>query len=355
MANTGFFFTDPVAAQQAVQMFQLEQAARDASRRAAGEDIRTFAQRDIARENAAGNRAIREAELAQNQRQFDATQDYRNRALAADEKVRMADIEGRSSYNKSRLDENRELELAGALESEINSQDPPTLLEFENRSIGLSPQRKTALLNLRNRQVATLNKQAGIAEDYAKKWNNRLAGLKPNQTLERKQVLDDFEKSKDRNFIILDPDSNTFRSLISRPRQDPVFGPEPAPAAVDTGIVPIEQLRQRVASSGPSLLQRSLPVLQAAGEGAMMPFTGPYLQIKRLYDLIRGNPNAETPPPVITAPPAPSRVPVGINAITGPVQGPPLPTVGPMYGPEPEPPPMRLLYPEYLTNGFQPY
>lgn len=329
MANPNFFFTDPVAAQQAVQMFQLEQAGREALRRNATDNIRTFAQTNTARENAAGNRAItegqlaqRDRELAQNQRQFDEGQKYRERALDVNRQLTQADIDARRTDANRRLEDQNQVELFNALQSEVQSQDPPTDLEFEARAGALSPQRRDILNRLRVSTIRLLNDQADRAESVAAQWNAKLQGLKPDDVVERRNILKAFESSKDRNFLDLDIGTGTFRSLVRRPRADARMS---AMGGRTDGVTPIEEIRNRVRSlvgagalGGPQypiVSPVDSPGFAPSATGFQVPIAelgGPLIQAPVQAPVLQAPPRFIDPAllePIQDPPPAPPRNP----------------------------------------------
>lgn len=243
--NPNFVYTNPVAAHQAVQMFQLQQASEDAMRRNAQENIRTFAQQNVARDNAAQQRAYtqsqigqRDRELAQQQSQFNTTNDRLNRQTEINKTLTESDIAARRSV----LGNVKEDEIFQALQNSVLSDNPPTELEFQAKTEGLQPHRKQILFDLRQQKITDLNRNADIAENIAKKWQMRLDALKPEDVVQRDSVLSLFEKSKDKNYLEFDPASNIFRSLLRRPRTDAILGPE-LPGA---SVTPIEDILKAV-------------------------------------------------------------------------------------------------------------
>lgn len=261
--NPNFVFTDPVAAQQAVQLFQLEQAAADAMRRNAQENIRTFGQQNIARENAAQQRAItesqlaqreresqalraqREADLLEDRRQFDISDATRNKQLTESRALREADLDLRRQETQRMEAENAELESMAALEAQIQRGNPPTENEFALQTATMTPRRKAALNQLRLDAISELNRNADMAEKIAARWQARLDQAKTLGGASVDAVIAEFEKSKDKNYVDVDPASGRFMSLLRRPRTDPVQGPEEAPSGAPT----VSALQQRLQDS----------------------------------------------------------------------------------------------------------
>lgn len=267
-----FALTDPVAAQQVVSMAQIaqqEQAERD---RARVGTLSAITQGNVARDNAAQQRAYSQSQLAESQRQFDTTDAFRNKALGVNTRLAESDLGNRS-----------ELELFSALQGEVTSMNPPTDLEFEARTLGMSPQRKEILNRLRLNTAMDLNRQADIAENTAARWNARLGILKPDEMLARDGVIKEFTNSKDRNYIDLDSATGSFKSLIRRPRRDPdatgaapavpiqdILAKLPPPPANSGGIINgMLGLAGRGLSAGIAGLPNVLPWLKGSATPAV--------------------------------------------------------------------------------------
>lgn len=237
-----FALTDPVAAQQVVQLAQILQAEKAAAGNNRVNTLQAITQGNISRDNAAQQRAYtqaqlaqrdretqayqaqRNAELAQSQKQFDVTDIYRNKALTENRAIRESELNFAKEDARKVALENSELEVLGALEAQIKRGNPPTETEFNLSTVDMTPRRKAALNQLRLDSIAELNRQADVAEKIAAKWTAKLTGLKPEQARERDIVLAEFEKSKDKNYVELDPATGSFMSLLKRPRTDPTAG-----------------------------------------------------------------------------------------------------------------------------------
>lgn len=257
MPFSHFALTDPVAAQQVFQMAQLAQQAEAEKQRASVGTLSAITQGGVARDNASQQRAYsqsqlaqrdretqayqtqRNAELAQAQRQFDVTDTYRNESLKQNKALRESELNFAKEDARRVALENSELETLTALEAQIKRGNPPTEAEFNLSTVDMTPRRKTALNQLRLDSIAELNRQADVAEKIAAKWTARFTGLKPEQTLDRERVLLEFEKSKDKNYVEMDPETGSFMSLLKRPRTDP------APSAA-MGAPTVSDLQQRL-------------------------------------------------------------------------------------------------------------
>lgn len=256
MPFSHFALTDPVAAQQVVQMAQLAQQAEAEKQRTRVGTLSAITQGGVARDNAAQQRAYsqsqlaqrdresqayqtqRNAELAQAQRQFDVTDTYRKDALSQQKVLRESEINFAKDDAKRVALEGVELEVLAALEDQIKRGNPPTESEFNLKTVDVTPRRRAALNQFRLDTISELNRQADVAEKIAAKWTAKLTGLKPEQLMERERVLLEFEKSKDKNYVEMDPETSSFMSLLKRPRTDP------APAAA--GAPPVSALQQRL-------------------------------------------------------------------------------------------------------------
>lgn len=352
MPFSHFALTDPVAAQQVVQMAQIAQQEEAEKQRARVGTLSAITQGGVARDNASQQRAYtqsqmaqRDRELAQQQQQFATTDTYRNKALDQNKVLVEADLNARRSDATKLADDRTQLELYNALQYEVSGENPPTDLEFDARTIGLHPQRKEILNRLRSGNVTRLTQLADVADNAAANWQSKLTRLKPEQELERNNVFKEFEKSKDRNFVELDSANGSFRSMLKRPRRDPVAAPAAPPMDGATRIEDIlKNLPPPPASSGaPSSGGFMGSLMSVPGK---VPGTIPWL-MNRLGSAV----SAFQSQPEYVPPAGPQMQ--GNNAMRGPVTGPaPLP-VGPEYGPQPDPAP-RLVYPQYLLNPIQP-
>lgn len=248
-----FALTDPVAAQQVVQLAQILQAEKAAAGNNRVNTLQAITQGNISRDNAAQQRAYSQAQLAQrdreaqvyqaqrkaemdqSQRQFEATDAYRKSALDQNRALKEADLKFAVEDAQRATLENNELEVLTALEDQIKRGNPPTETEFNLSTVDMTPRRKAALNQLRLDTISELNRQADVAEKIAAKWTAKLTGLKPEQTRERDTVLAEFEKSKDKNFVEMDPETGSFMSLLKRPRTDP------APTAAAPTVSALQQ------------------------------------------------------------------------------------------------------------------
>ncbi len=241
-----FALTDPVAAQQVVQLAQILQAEKAAQAQSRANTLQAITQGNVARDANAQQRAYtqaqlaqRDREMAQQQAQFATTDAYRNKALEVNKTLTEADINSRRTDANKVADERGQLELFNALQAEVTGQNPPTDLEFEARTMDLHPRRKEILNRLRASTISELNRMADVADNAAMKWQNKLSSLKPDQTFEREKILADFEKSKDRNFVELDSTTGTFRSMMRRPRSD-------SSSAPGSSVTPIGEILRRL-------------------------------------------------------------------------------------------------------------
>lgn len=235
--NPNFAFMDAVPAQQTVQMAQIA-ALADAERRKA------IASQQIARENAAEQRAYTQSQMLQ-----------QDKALAQNERnaARQAGLYEQDLKLRRDIDLNRGTSNVGdtrfnTIQSAIESTDPPTELELEGmfaRFPELKPADMDLLRQTRLNRVNELSKSADIGDQFANLWNSALGRAKSQ--VERDEVLQNAQKQHGR-FIILNPETGMFTSLFTRPRVDSRIEPEtgmaPGSTPVDSmGATPIEDIR----------------------------------------------------------------------------------------------------------------
>jgi hypothetical protein len=226
--NSNFVFTDPVAANQAVQMAQI--AALENAERSRGLSAMTesYNRRGIARDQLKSNEAITGRQMDQRDRESAD----RNRLVSRELDITEQDINlrrqmdaGRAAiYNNKLLSaQDREAGLArfDAMAALIDSEDPPTASELEKMlqqyaSI-ITPESADILRISQKGRVSAMGKAADMGDALASKWNgrmnSRMAGSTPDQ------VIDSAQKEAGK-YIMFDPLSGQFRSMFTRPRPD---------------------------------------------------------------------------------------------------------------------------------------
>lgn len=239
-----FALTDPVAAQQAVQMAQILQAAQAEKDRNMGLFARGVQQQQTARENAAEQRAMTQAQMAQQSSELEKQRQAR--ALETDKLI--AAQRGNLTNQSAAQGEAEAYDFAAA---RIASEDPPTDSEFESLTARLSPELKLRLRDSLKSQRRTLTTVADRAKSLADYWNAQLKAIEPDPKKNPSVTsqLKDFRErlARDREATdLLRPDPTT-GLLIPKylgPRLDSAAAPTAAPpiGAIPSQVTPIQDL-----------------------------------------------------------------------------------------------------------------
>jgi hypothetical protein len=217
--NSNFVFTDPVAANQAVQMAQI--AALENAERSRGLSAMTesYNRRGIARDQLKSNEAITGRQMDQRDRESAD----RNRLVSRELDITEQDINlrrqmdaGRAAiYNNKLLSaQDREAGLArfDAMAALIDSEDPPTASELEKMlqqyaSI-ITPESADILRISQKGRVSAMSKAADMGDALASKWNGRMTSRLEGSTPD--SVIDAAQKEAGK-YIMFDPLSGQFR------------------------------------------------------------------------------------------------------------------------------------------------
>lgn len=217
-----FVFTDPVAAQQAVQMAQLAANADAEKGRALTATLQALTQQNVARENAANNRALSQAQLAQNQKQFETTSDYNNRALAA----KVAADEAHQKFLNDQYADRQTKEAAALqyrqIQDALRSGDPPTESELRGMWTLQTPDVQNALLQQRRNAVASLKQRAGAIQNRADIWNKKLKEINPKtgKQFDPFEIRNEAKRLGDDQYLDFNFNTGFFEPLIKGPRED---------------------------------------------------------------------------------------------------------------------------------------
>lgn len=252
-----FAFTDPVAAQQAVQMGQLMSLAQAEKDRNASNITQEAIRQRTAQQNAARQQALTEAQMRQQISEAERNRQARaaetSQVLSSQEKVAGLQLQGRNDFRA-------ENEKFNSLASLVESEDPPTDLEFEQLTQGLTGDRKLILRRALEGTRKALKAVADEAQQLADFWNPRFKVL-PGSA-EHNKAKEAFAKDRRaQELIIQDPRTMEFVPKYKGPRIDAPLPPPPPP-----GITPIEDLlgrRSPVQSTMPSrgsLMQRPIAI-----------------------------------------------------------------------------------------------
>lgn len=284
-----FALTDPVAAQQAVQMGQiLANAQAEKDRQFAAFATETSRQRNVSQE-AERARAARAAET--------------DKILASQEKVA-----GVKNAAQNKL--NEENDLFNNVSSLVESDDPPTDSEFNELTLNLSPDNKKILkksLDANRRALTSIKNEAEGLSEY---WNSVWKGIDKTDST----AVDAFRKrlSLDRRANeLLAPDANT-GLLFPKPQYKGPRMDAAAPAAgagAGSSVPTIDDLRKGITGVRNNLLGGVLGI-RGGGETptAVVPeappsaFTAPTRsQLMRVSPMVTTAP--EAPPPPMLRPP----------------------------------------------------
>lgn len=260
-----FAFTDPVAAQQAVQMGQLltlAQAEKDRNfANYAQEGLRQQTARQnsqAARQDASQQRAIQLGQL--NQQAAEAEKNRQARASEIDKDI--ASREKIAGMGMERTKTNalikRKFDTVASL---IESDDPPTDSEFGQLVQGLDEdsvfQLKTALDQNRN----ALSELANEAKQLADFWNQLGDSVKVGEDDKFKKISEAFGKDRRAGELLARDPSKPLRFLpkIKGPRMD-----APAVPAVPR-VTSIDELRGRILSNGGTPSRGSMMAIPSPG------------------------------------------------------------------------------------------
>ena len=307
MANGNVLFTDPVVAQQMVQLAQIQQAEEAERQRALLGLNQVMGQQRVARENSALDRArlqsnsdIQRAQMEQQREQQraimaqQASEGGLNRAaraseldrtLAAEKELAASDAIGRGRAADLARSEAAMTEAYNRLLDLVQSDDPPTDAEFSALAGGITGDRSNYLNTLRQNRRIQMNDAAGNAETMASYWNNQLKKLKPDDTVTTiDTVVTGASKSPAGKFIIFDPSLGQFVSMVRRPRQDAV-------AATGRNI---EDVINRVRGAGGR---------QPLSPPTPVPVTGATVTPQAPPGMEMTVPQIQSPPGMLVAPP----------------------------------------------------
>lgn len=229
-----FVFTDPVAAQQYVQMASIAQAEEEARNRAMLGTLQALNQRGMSRDtqDTERSRIASQADIARAQREASAKEAEAGRIaqagslekeLQSNERIAKMGLDAETARMSGQLGRANEAERYNLLRSMVESGDPPTDFEFAKLSEGLSPDRKVGLDTVRQRTISELNQNADIADKVAAQWNERLnaiANPANKSGVTRDQIVDAALKSNSNRYILFDPEKSVFMSKVRRPRID---------------------------------------------------------------------------------------------------------------------------------------
>lgn len=238
-----FAFTDPVAAQQAVQMGQLLTLAQAEKDRNMAQFAQETLRQRTAQQNAARQQAMTQAQMQQQMAEAEmnrrARADETGKILASQEKVAGLNLEGKKTYQADN-------EKFDSLASLIESEDPPTDSEFEALAAGLSPDRKLPLKNALMQKRRALLSLATEAQDLADFWNGEMAKVKVGDDAGLKSTRERFAKDRRAGELLkIDPSTNKLVPKYRGPRIDT------PPLSTNTGgIMSIDELRSRIAAPG---------------------------------------------------------------------------------------------------------
>ena len=250
-----FAFTDPVAAQQAVQMGQIlanAQAEKDRQFTSFGNELtrnRTAReQNQAAREDAERARIARAAET--------------DKILASQEKVA-----GLTNTAKTKL--NEENDLFNNLSSLIESEDPPTDAEFNEMSKAISEQNKTILKRALEGKRRALNALASEAKTAAEFWNNKFDSVRVGEDDKFKRYKDEFMKDRRANELLMkDPNPSYAFRLLPKYKGPRVSGPT-TQAGVPS-VPTIDQLRSGILNTRNRLTGPSVPPMMQVPQSSLI-------------------------------------------------------------------------------------
>jgi uncharacterized membrane protein len=241
-----FAFTDPVAAQQAVQMGQLltlAQAEKDRNLGNYAQEVQRGRTQDmIARRQQAMTQAQMNQQMAEANLNRQARADETNKVLASQEKVAGLNLQGRNDYKSG----NEKFDSLAAL---IDSEDPPTDSEFSALSQGLTPDRILPLKNALMQKRRALGALASESQQLADFWNEKFDAIRTGDDAGFKALKGEFMKDRRANDLLQkDPRWTGFRLLpkYKGPRLD-----APPPSDVP-GVTSIDDLRSRIGGGSPS-------------------------------------------------------------------------------------------------------
>jgi hypothetical protein len=244
-----FAFTDPVAAQQAVQMAQIINMAQAEKDRNMAQYAQETLRQKTAQQNAARQQAMTQAQMnqqaAENERSRQARSSEVDRRIAGDRSLTEMEIAGKKDVAGMELERTKGAKANqnkfNSIASIIESDDPPTDSEFTKLIEGLDEDSvlmlKTALEQNRNTLKAIADK-AKSATDY---WNSIFDDVRVGEDAKfalAKQKFAEWEKAEPdgRKLIERDP-SRTFRFLpkYKGPRMDTVAPVDPGPKITPIG------------------------------------------------------------------------------------------------------------------------
>lgn len=221
-----FIYTNPAAAQQAIAFEQLRAAAKE-----------TAAKNDAAFTQSMINAGSRDKELRASRedratsREFQSKENDKLNALTAeDQRLRRESDSARTAYLKNKeIDADTKSRGAlrfDAIQERIESNDPPTATELAQEldlhKDVITPEMAEILKRRNQNKITVMNESANTGDTFAKQWNARMKAIQKGETPE--QIVAEFNKSPQKNYIIYDPDSGQFKSMFRRPRVDAPAG-----------------------------------------------------------------------------------------------------------------------------------
>lgn len=264
--NENFVFTDPVAAEQAVRMADIERARAEAQGRALAATTQALSQgRGLGQD-----RALQLYQLNQQQREAELNRQARAReleqAIKSQEKIAGMQTQSYADRETQRQNELMTKQRYDALLNEIERDNPPTDSEFAARAVDLPEHLQSILRTRLSSRRAELNNQFDIVDNMSKNWQARLEAIPlDKKTGKRSQaavdnLVNEFRKTKDAAYVNFESATQRFSPTIRRPRIDILpgtGGAGPVPA-----VTPIEDVRNRLAAEAatgiPGLLENNV-------------------------------------------------------------------------------------------------
>ena len=251
-----FVFTDPVAAQQATQMAQILNAAQSEKNRNAAMLAQEGQRQQAARYNAAEQRALTQAQMAQ--QTSESEKNRIARALETDKYIKgQESVAGiQAGAVKTKLDEaakaGKQSQAFKSITALIGTDDPPTDSEFTTmiERSGIADDEKLILRSALEQSRRAVKLRADQAREISDYWNSVFDNIRVGEDTkfnEAKRKFEEWSKDKSSGFdlIIRDP-KRTFRfnPRFSPPRMD-------APTGVPTAPVPITPIGDLLSPRSP--------------------------------------------------------------------------------------------------------
>lgn len=277
--NPYFTFSDP-ALQQAVAQEGIGMAQVEAQKALA----RQTSLERMARDREA--RAIRQAEIdraeraqAQQDRQFQQSLGLRREELASNAdlyKTYQSEARTAADMKEKNAIEIEKYNGLKSLYANPRNFDPPTPLEFEADTQGMSPDRKAILRSLLDSKRNEVLQFAVDAERARNKWEARIRGIDPKKGETLEKIMAEFDKSKDRDYLSYEPGVG-FISRYKKPRQDVPFGPVEPPATGAASVMTPDEFRASLTGGIPPPFSAIQPFATQAITGLIEAITNPQI------------------------------------------------------------------------------